>query len=63
LVVGDRPSTDGVFAGRLAVPFGLVLSGVTPAGAPPPDPQAAKSAADLPSLIDLFLDAVGTLGS
>jgi len=28
-VVGDRPATDGEFAERLGVPFGLVLSGVT----------------------------------
>jgi HAD superfamily hydrolase (TIGR01450 family) len=32
-VVGDRPATDGVFAERLGVSFGLVLSGVTPAAA------------------------------
>jgi glycerol 3-phosphatase-2 len=57
VVVGDRPSTDGVFAGRLQVPFALVLSGVTPAGTPPPDPQAAVCAADLPRLVAMFLDA------
>ena len=30
LMVGDRPSTDGAFAGRLGCPFALVRSGVTP---------------------------------
>jgi glycerol-1-phosphatase len=31
LVVGDRPATDGLFAKRLGVEYGLVYSGVTPA--------------------------------
>ena len=30
LVVGDRPSTDGLFAAVLGCPFALVRSGVTP---------------------------------
>ena len=30
IVVGDRPSTDGVLARRLGARFGLVLTGVTP---------------------------------
>jgi ribonucleotide monophosphatase NagD (HAD superfamily) len=55
VVVGDRPSTDGLFAGRLRVPFALVLSGVTPPGAPPPDPQPDVSAADLAELVDVFV--------
>jgi HAD superfamily hydrolase (TIGR01450 family) len=55
VVVGDRPSTDGLFAGRLRVPFALVLSGVTPAGGPPPDPRPDVSAADLAELVDRFL--------
>jgi ribonucleotide monophosphatase NagD (HAD superfamily) len=29
IMVGDRPSTDGLLARRLGIPFGLVLSGVT----------------------------------
>ena len=29
ILVGDRPSTDGLMARRLGVPFALVLSGVT----------------------------------
>jgi 4-nitrophenyl phosphatase len=55
VVVGDRPSTDGLFAGRLRVPFALVLSGVTPPDAPPPDPRPDVSAADLAELVDVFL--------
>jgi HAD superfamily hydrolase (TIGR01450 family) len=31
MVVGDRPATDGLFAKRLGVSYGLVYSGVTPA--------------------------------
>ena len=29
IMVGDRPSTDGLMARRLSVPFALVLTGVT----------------------------------
>ena len=38
-MIGDRQETDGDFAGRLGVRFGLVRSGVTPSGVvvdPPP---------------------------
>ena len=62
VVVGDRPSTDGVFAARLRVPFALVLSGVTAPGGPPPDPPPDMTAADLAELVDRFLhrpDAAG----
>jgi HAD superfamily hydrolase (TIGR01450 family) len=45
-VVGDRPSTDGVLAQRLAAPFVLVLSGVT-GPQDLPDPPADLVAADL----------------
>jgi 4-nitrophenyl phosphatase len=31
MMVGDRPSTDGLLAQRLGIPFALVLSGVTAA--------------------------------
>jgi HAD superfamily hydrolase (TIGR01450 family) len=45
LVIGDRPSTDGGLARRLGARFGLVLTGVTPAGHadvdPAPDLEAA----------------------
>ena len=42
LVVGDRPSTDGLFAGALGCPFALVRSGVSADG----------SAVDVPVAID-----------
>ncbi len=51
-VVGDRPATDGRLAERLGAPFGLVLSGVTAAGGPPPDPAPATVADDLAALVD-----------
>ena len=35
LVVGDRGSTDGAFAGAIGCPFALVRSGVTPIGGEP----------------------------
>jgi HAD superfamily hydrolase (TIGR01450 family) len=53
--VGDRPSTDGALATQLGVPFGLVLSGVTPPGAGPADTGAAATAKDLRSLVDQAL--------
>ena len=51
LVVGDRTTTDGAFAARLGMQFGLVLSGATGAA------EAAASdadhvAADLPTLVE-----------
>jgi glycerol 3-phosphatase-2 len=55
MVVGDRPSTDGLFARRLGVRYGLVLSGVTPPGhgtlAVTPDLEAA----DLAGIVDQVL--------
>lgn len=59
-VVGDRASTDGALARRLAVPFALVLSGVTDApgvarstdaAADPDEPAAAVVAPDLATLV------------
>src|SRR5947209_4984433 len=50
-VVGDRPSTDGLFAVALGVRFALVLSGVTKQRDLPVDPQPAEVAADLASLV------------
>ncbi len=49
-MVGDRPSTDGRFAGVLGVPFALVESGVTRPGAPV-DPAPAVRAVDLAHLV------------
>lgn len=54
VVVGDRPSTDGLFAQRIGADFGLVLSGVTPADHGPVDPTPAAEAADLAALVDLL---------
>jgi len=54
LVVGDRPSTDGLLARALGAPFALVLSGVTAAGAKV-DPPADVTASDLDQLVDLLL--------
>ena len=51
MVVGDRPSTDGVLARRLAARFGLVLTGVTPPTHGPLDPAPDIEAPDLLSLV------------
>jgi glycerol-1-phosphatase len=51
LVVGDRPSTDGLFAGALGCPFALVRSGVTTAGSAV-DVPVAIDAADLAAVTD-----------
>jgi len=55
LVVGDRQSTDGLFACRLGVPFALVLSGVTGAGDIQPDPPVDAVEADLVTLVSRAL--------
>ncbi|MHB1987031.1 MAG: HAD-IIA family hydrolase [Acidimicrobiales bacterium] len=55
MMVGDRPSTDGLFAQLLGVPFGLVLTGVTKKGHGPVDPTPAVEADDLGSLVDSVL--------
>jgi HAD superfamily hydrolase (TIGR01450 family) len=51
IMVGDRPSTDGRFAERVGIPFGLVLSGVTSPEAPPVEPPPARVADDLRALV------------
>jgi 4-nitrophenyl phosphatase len=55
LVVGDRPSTDGLFAKRLGVPFALVHSGVTPADHGTLEQVPDFEAADLAGIADLIL--------
>ncbi len=55
-MVGDRPSTDGVLADQLGIPFALVLSGVTTAGPIPGDAQPAAVAPDFVSLVRTTLD-------
>ena len=62
VVVGDRPSSDGVLAERLGWPFALVLSGVTAAVAPPggeaiPDPPPPFVGSDLAALVPAILAA------
>jgi ribonucleotide monophosphatase NagD (HAD superfamily) len=51
--VGDRPATDGALADQLAIPFALVLSGVTREGdqASAGPPQPAITANDLRTLV------------
>jgi glycerol-1-phosphatase len=52
LLVGDRPSTDGLMAKRLGVRFALVLSGVTSPGDLPVVPAPDVVASDLATLVD-----------
>ena len=52
VVVGDRPSTDGLLASRLGSRFGLVLSGVTTAADLPVQPAPALVADDLRGLVE-----------
>ncbi len=52
LMVGDRPSTDGLMGRTLGGRFGLVLSGVTTAADLPVTPTPDLVAPDLASLVD-----------
>ncbi len=54
VMVGDRPDTDGRFARVLGYRFGLVHTGVTPAGVVV-DPAPDLVAPDLAGLVDLLL--------
>jgi HAD superfamily hydrolase (TIGR01450 family) len=51
LVVGDRPSTDGVLAHRLRLPYALVRTGVTSDGREPMVVEADEDAEDLLTLV------------
>ncbi len=51
ILVGDRPSTDGLMARRLEVPFALVLSGVTGEEDIPRDDPPDYVVADLATLV------------
>jgi glycerol 3-phosphatase-2 len=55
VVAGDRPSTDGRFARLVGARFGLVLTGVTPAGHGPLDPEPDFEAKDLLELVEAEL--------
>lgn len=51
IMVGDRPSTDGLVARRIGVPFALVLSGVTTADSASIEPRPDQVAPDLAALV------------
>jgi HAD superfamily hydrolase (TIGR01450 family) len=51
VMVGDRPSTDGLLAQRLGIPFALVLSGVTADDAVI-EPKPEYVATNLAALVD-----------
>lgn len=54
IMVGDRGSTDGAFAGAIGCPFALVRSGVTPVdGEPDASVAVAIDVADLAAFADL----------
>jgi ribonucleotide monophosphatase NagD (HAD superfamily) len=55
LVVGDRPSTDGLLARRLGLPFALVRTGVTPPGVAPTDVEPDVDVADIAAVVAHFL--------
>ncbi len=50
-MVGDRPSTDGVLARRLGLPFALVRTGVTSDGREPMSVEPDEDAPDLLTLV------------
>jgi glycerol-1-phosphatase len=56
IMVGDRPETDGDFAGTLGYRFGLVLTGVTGPDDLPVTPTPDRVAPDLATLV---ADALG----
>ncbi|HEX3795007.1 MAG TPA: HAD-IIA family hydrolase [Acidimicrobiales bacterium] len=55
VMVGDRPSTDGVLAEQLEIPFALVLSGVTGPDGIPSDPAPDHVSVDLATLVRTVL--------
>jgi glycerol-1-phosphatase len=55
VIVGDQPRTDGRLAERLGLPFGLVDSGVTAAGA---DGQGVPVALRAPDLVSMVQDCL-----
>jgi len=56
ILVGDRPSTDGLMARRLGVDFALVLTGVTDADNVADDPAPEHVADDLSALVQRLID-------
>lgn len=60
VMVGDRPSTDGLLAERLGWPFALVLSGIAGEGAGReaiPEPAPPIMGADLAAIVPALLAA------
>lgn len=56
VVVGDRPSTDGLFARAIGCPFALVRSGViAPGDRPDADTDPMLDVADLAAVVDHLL--------
>jgi HAD superfamily hydrolase (TIGR01450 family) len=51
VLVGDRPSTDGLMANRLEVPFILVMTGVTREDPEESDVEVDRTLPDLASLV------------
>lgn len=60
VMVGDRPSTDGLFARRMGATFALVLSGVTKRAELPVEPAPDVVADDLAAVVEQLLPAVST---
>jgi glycerol 3-phosphatase-2 len=56
VMIGDQPRTDGRLAERLGIAFGLVDSGVTPAGSAGFDTPVAVRCPDLVTLVQDALD-------
>ncbi len=63
VVVGDRPSTDGLFAKRIGVNFALVHSGVTPADHGKLEQDPDLEADNFAGVVDLVLGPSLPLGS
>lgn len=64
VMVGDRPSTDGLLATRLGWPFALVLSGIGghDPNEPVPDPPPEVVGADLAAVVPDLLAHLGVTG-
>lgn len=64
VMVGDRPSTDGLLAARLGWPFALVLSGIGghDPNEPVPDPPPEVVGADLAAVVPGLLAHLGPTG-
>ena len=62
LMVGDRPSTDGLMAMTMRSRFGLVMSGVTSAADLPVAPTPDLIATDLAALVERELGPVRPVG-